>query len=923
MQLKNYIYKDLNELKLYINKEIIFQEQSDILIQIFSTVYEKDKIKAILKTLKEQLPSSKIVGSSSSKNVCINNEKVNKKIVISFSIFQKSFIRTKYIENLSISNSIKLSQEFIKDDSKVLILFNSDAKNNLENFLEAISYDLKNSILVGGNSTTTFDYEQAFIIEDQKIYKNGIVLVAIDSKELLVSNTFTFNWSKVGKEMTITKSNKNRVYEIDNMPVLKLYKKYFGDGLSLNLNESLISFPLVKTVLGVDIARSIIKVEDDNSFTYAGNLNEGDKVRFAIGNLDEVYDDSVQLQNQLASKPVEAIYFYSCKKRDYFLSNKLDVELNAISQVAPSIGFFTQGEFFQIGKKLTQMNITTTAITLSENDILRKFSSCPIKSKRYSSLKALINLVNTVQNELDENLNYLNQYKNAIDKHTIVSKTNKKGLITEVNSKFCEISGYSKEELIGKSHNIIRHPEASKDIFRKMWKTIQKKEVFQGTIKNMSKNKKPYFVDTVIKPILDKKGNIIEYLGLRHDITAFVNQKIQLKAEVKTVKYPFLAIVKIEDFEILKDFYEEEIIHQIEDKFSFEILDFFPLNSGYKKFYSLGDGEYAFLKELENFNPDIIEHEIVLLKKFQINVKRGTLQFDKFEFDISVVLSISTDKKRSYAEAKQGLKQLYRTKKDFIYAQGLTSNLSEIAKSNIETIKMIKTAIQDNKIISYYQPIYNNKTKKIEKYESLVRIISDDEKVISPFFFIDIAKKGRYYKQITSIVIDNSFLAMKQLNMDVTINISIIDIEDEMIRNKIFAKLNECKTLASKVTFELLEDENIKDFSIVKEFIKKVKELNGNIAIDDFGSGYSNFERLLDFEPTILKIDGSLIKNILKDSFSRNIVEAMIVFAKKEGLKTVAEFVSSKEIFDLVNELNIDYSQGFYIDKPKALEDIL
>ncbi len=159
--------------------------------------------------------------------------------------------------------------------------------------------------------------------------------------------------------------------------------------------------------------------------------------------------------------------------------------------------------------------------------------------------------------------------------------------------------------------------------------------------------------------------------------------------------------------------------------------------------------------------------------------------------------------------------------------------------------------------------------------------------------------------------------------MDVTINISIIDIEDEMIRNKIFAKLNECKTLASKVTFELLEDENIKDFSIVKEFIKKVKELNGNIAIDDFGSGYSNFERLLDFEPTILKIDGSLIKNILKDSFSRNIVEAMIVFAKKEGLKTVAEFVSSKEIFDLVNELNIDYSQGFYIDKPKVLEDIL
>lgn len=478
MQLKNHIYTNLFELESFIKNKIIPIESSSILIQIFSTTLEEKKLKSVLKTIKSLLPSANIVGSSTANCTCIDNNIINN-LVISFSIFQKSFVRTTYVKSLNISNAIKISKEFINEDTKVLMLFNSDSKNSIETFLEGLRFDLKNSTLVGGNAATSFDYLKPFILEDETIIKQGLVLVAIDSKELIVSNNFAFNWSKVGKEMTITKVNNNRVYEIDNMPILKLYQKYFGKDLNSNLTESLISFPLVKTVLGVDVARSVINVEDDNSFVFAGSFEKGDKVRFAIGNIDEVYNDSVRLQTQLASNPVEAIYFYSYKLRDQFLGNNLKTELESISQVASNIGFFTQGEFFQIGKKVVQLNITTTTLTLSENNQLRRFSSCPIKSNKYSSLKALINLVNTVQEELDENINYLNQYKNAIDKHTIVSKTNKKGIITEVNSKFCEISGYSQEELLGKPHNIVRHPDFPKDVFRKMWKTIQKKRFFK------------------------------------------------------------------------------------------------------------------------------------------------------------------------------------------------------------------------------------------------------------------------------------------------------------------------------------------------------------------------------------------------------------------------------------------------------------
>ena len=122
------------------------------------------------------------------------------------------------------------------------------------------------------------------------------------------------------------------------------------------------------------------------------------------------------------------------------------------------------------------------------------------------------------------------------------------------------------------------------------------------------------------------------------------------------------------------------------------------------------------------------------------------------------------------------------------------------------------------------------------------------------------------------------------------------------------------------MTFELLEDEEVKDFDLVKDFILEVKTKGHvKIAIDDFGSGYSNYERLLDFQPDILKIDGSLTKNILTDSYSLHVIESIIVFAKKQKIQTVAEYVSSEEIFNKIKELGIDYGQGYYLGEPKKL----
>jgi PAS domain S-box-containing protein len=172
--------------------------------------------------------------------------------------------------------------------------------------------------------------------------------------------------------------------------------------------------------------------------------------------------------------------------------------------------------------------------------ILNDFIPKPFK------LKELIEKINSNISKIEKRVNYKNtyqlleQYKKALDSSTIVSKTDINGIITYANDKFCEISGYSKDELIGSNHSIIKSPNMPKSIFKEMWSTITSKQVWKGEIENRAKDGEPYFLDTTILPILDNKNNIIEYMGIRFDIT---EHKLSLtKAhEAEKIKSRFLA----------------------------------------------------------------------------------------------------------------------------------------------------------------------------------------------------------------------------------------------------------------------------------------------------------------------------------------------------------------------------------------------
>lgn len=143
---------------------------------------------------------------------------------------------------------------------------------------------------------------------------------------------------------------------------------------------------------------------------------------------------------------------------------------------------------------------------------------------------------------LKTNIDLLNQYKEAVDKSTIVSKTDIKGRIIYANDAFCNISGYTREELIGKPHNIVRHPDTPSSVYKTLWRTIKNKQTWYGEVKNRKKTGEYYIVQSVVMPILDVDGKIIEFISIRHDVTAIHDLKEEIEATQREVVFTMGAI---------------------------------------------------------------------------------------------------------------------------------------------------------------------------------------------------------------------------------------------------------------------------------------------------------------------------------------------------------------------------------------------
>jgi EAL domain-containing protein (putative c-di-GMP-specific phosphodiesterase class I) len=237
-------------------------------------------------------------------------------------------------------------------------------------------------------------------------------------------------------------------------------------------------------------------------------------------------------------------------------------------------------------------------------------------------------------------------------------------------------------------------------------------------------------------------------------------------------------------------------------------------------------------------------------------------------------------------------------------------------------VKQLKIGFRENLFQAYFQPIVDTKTKEVYKYEALIRYITKEGVEIAPYHFINVAKKTKLYPNIIKIVIQDSFKLIKNKNKRVSVNISFDDIANEETTAFIYDILEKNKEYTKFLEFEILESEEISDFNEVSKFIAEIKKFDCIVGVDDFGAGYSNFNLLTLLDIDFVKIDGSLIEKINTSKDLEIIVNTIANFSKEFKVKTVAEYVSNEDIYNKIKELNIDYCQGYYFDRPLSYDNI-
>ena len=248
----------------------------------------------------------------------------------------------------------------------------------------------------------------------------------------------------------------------------------------------------------------------------------------------------------------------------------------------------------------------------------------------------------------------------------------------------------------------------------------------------------------------------------------------------------------------------------------------------------------------------------------------------------------------------------YRQDSDYIVGQ----------RHTLYWINTVRRAIEENRIMPYYQPIISNSDNSIQHYEVLCRLVDDKKRVITAEHFIRPAMIAGLGTQISRIIIDKAFKYFSDNRFRFSININKNDLEEEYLESFLKYKCERYNIAPARVYLELVEEASMDSFPNMMRQVERLRAAGFHIAVDDFGIEHSKLGRMLQFEADFIKIDSTFIEDLSRNPFHRMVVENIVEFAKKAGIKTVAEHVDSEALYRIVQELGVDYSQGFYIGKP-------
>ncbi len=543
----------------------------------------------------------------------------------------------------------------------------------------------------------------------------------------------------------------------------------------------------------------------------------------------------------------------------------------------------------------------------------------------------------------------------AIDQSiNIVFITDVKGHIEYVNSMFEQVTGYTKREAIGQNPRILASGETSHAEYEELWGTITAGKTWRGIFKNKKKNGQYYWVNGLITPIRNEKGQITNFLAIQEDITekmqseekirylasydeltglrnrtCFMEQLNEWLSHYKSYNQTgVLLLMDIDGFRFINDTYGhstgDKVLHHVAE---FLITTLFEIDKHHVNkdvresiLGRMGGDEFAIFLPARDEKEGIETAEEI---RKRLEKSRFVEMPGHVTASIGVVLyprdGSTTKELTTRADASvYHAKELGHNRIHLYHTEDL---VLEKMHSRMEWKGRIQKAIEEERFEPWFQPILDLKDSQIHHYEALARMRDTNGETILPGAFVDTAEMLGLISAIDRIIIRKTLKTLLNLCkqgkvLSLSMNLSGKDLDEKEFLEFLKSAITETGADPRRLIFEITETAAVRNLDSAIKFIRELRLIGCCFSLDDFGVGFTSFKYLKEMEVDYIKIDGSFIQNLHKTQGDHIFVKAIANVAKGMGIKTIAEFVENGEIIKILKDYGVDYAQGYFIGKP-------
>lgn len=945
------IYENEEQLIKFIADHELAQYPT-LLIQAYVSQMEDQELHTLRNTLLKHLPKAKLIGGNSRGEI-IDGRVSERKPILTFTVFDKTNIHSNLFTIQEDTNGFQLGQTIVKElvnsETKVLIILASHHHSLLNEVLSGI-YEWSPDIHIVGGVMAEEASHHSFIVTQQGITSHGIAVASLDNQNLYVKTMVNADWQEIGSTFTVTKSKNQRIYEIDGKKPVQVLKTYLGQGFIDRLPYSGLEFPLLIHRNGKQKEFFIKRTVDFGGIQVSDSIFEGEEITFAIPNIERQVNSSIKQLKNLKLQKIDSVFVFHSITRMKGIEGLTQFELQSLAMNAPVSGVFCNGEIAKRQGEFPQI--------FSHSMSYLAFSEAKEKSKMVPDLHyhmpdyahtfvTLSNLINASSQDIKALNNEMKiseeQYRSLFNNNTdMIYSTDLRGNFTSMNPVFLKNLGYAQEELLGKSAlKLVQEADVNR-IKRHFHRTIDGKPQYYD-IEIYTKNGKasyyhikniPITVNNECVGIYGIGRDITENLEFEKKITQLANYDEETglpnRNKFKEIIDRMLERAKKKKRTLAVLFVDFNRFNMINDALGHDAGDLFLKEMAVRIKNCLLTGAYVgrfgsdkfTILLTKNSSPEYVTSMCkLLLEAIQLPFK-----FQDKEFFITASIGVSMYPYDGYDSdilMKNADIALNRAK-----LQGGNEWIFFSDEMNDETIKRLelesdlRRALKNNELYLLYQPIVEKGTRKLITCEALIRWQHPQRGIVPPLEFIPIAEETGLIHSIGKWVLKT---ACKQVvdwhnegltDVSISINVSAFQFQNRWFIEEVKNALAYSGLHPNYLHLELTETVMLNDSQKTIEVMKALTNIGVKISIDDFGTGYSSLSYLKNLPIHILKIDRSFIQNLDVNTPDFAIVKSIMTMGHGLGLQVTAEGIETTQQLEILEEMNCDFLQGYFIEKP-------